>query len=58
MAWSPEGQRRRGRPEVKCHKKVQRVMKNRNLATNDAVNRQLWRPKTGNGWTTGKWVQR
>jgi hypothetical protein len=44
MIWSPEGRRRRGRPEMK----VGRVMKQKNLAPEDAVNGQLWRKATEN----------
>jgi hypothetical protein len=35
--WSPEGRRRRGRPEVKWEKEVERVMKQRNLTSKDAI---------------------
>jgi hypothetical protein len=39
MACSPEGRRRRrGRPEVKWEKEVERVMNQRNLARGEAVN--------------------
>jgi hypothetical protein len=41
MTWSPEGRRRR-RPEMKWEREVERVMKQRNLTHEDAVNRQLW----------------
>jgi lysozyme family protein len=51
---SPEGRRRRGRPEVKWEKKIESVMKQRNLTSDDAVNRQLWRLKTGNRSVAGK----
>jgi hypothetical protein len=54
MTWSPEGRRRRGRPDVKWEKKVESVMMQRHLTSDDAVNRQVWRLKTGNLWTTGK----
>jgi len=37
MTWSPEGRRRRGRPEVKWEKEVERVMKQMNLIPEDAV---------------------
>lgn len=30
MTWSPEGSRRRGRPEAKWDEEVERVMKKRN----------------------------
>jgi hypothetical protein len=36
-AWSPGG--RRGRPEVKCEKEMESVMRQRNLASEDAVHR-------------------
>jgi hypothetical protein len=39
--WRPEGRRRRGRPEVKWDKNVERVMKHRNLTSDEAINRQL-----------------
>jgi ribosomal protein L31E len=42
MTWSPEG-RRRGRPEMKWRMEVKRVMKQKNVTSEDAVNRQLWR---------------
>jgi hypothetical protein len=49
MIWSPEGRRRRrGRPEMKWERKVERVMKQKNLAPEDAVNGQLWRKATEN----------
>ena len=41
MTWSLGGRRGRGRPEVKRGKEVERVMKQRNLTCEDAVNRQL-----------------
>jgi len=50
---SPGG-KRQGRPEVKWEKEVERVMKQRNLISDDAVNRQLWPLKNSNRWTTGK----
>jgi hypothetical protein len=56
MTWSPEGRRRRGRPEVKCGKEVERVMNQRKLIFDDAVNRQLWRLKASKWWTTGKLI--
>jgi hypothetical protein len=54
MTWSLEGRRRRGRPDVKWEKKVGSVMKKKDLTSDDAVNRQLWRLIAGNRWTTGK----
>jgi hypothetical protein len=47
MTWSPEG-RRRGRPEMKWERGVERVMKQKNLTPEDAVNRQIWRKATEN----------
>jgi hypothetical protein len=41
MTWSPEGRRR---PEMKW----ERVLKQKNLTPEDAVNRQLWRKATEN----------
>jgi hypothetical protein len=46
MTWSTEG--RRGRPEMKWEREVERVMKRKNLTPKDAVNRQLWRKATEN----------
>jgi hypothetical protein len=54
--WRPEGRRRRGRPEVRWGKEVERVMKHRNLTPDEAINRQLWRLETSNRWTTGKLI--
>jgi hypothetical protein len=54
MTWLPAGRRRRGRPEVRWEKEVKRFMKQSNLTSDDAVNRQLWRLKTRNRLTTGK----
>jgi hypothetical protein len=57
MTWSPEGRRqRRGRPEVKWEKEVERVVKQSILTSDDAVNRKLWRLTTINRWTTGKLI--
>jgi len=36
MTWSPGGRRRQGRPEVKCEKEGDRVMKQRNLTGDEA----------------------
>jgi hypothetical protein len=55
MIWSPEGRRRRGRPEVKWEKEVERAVKQRNLSE-DAENRKLWRLTTSNRRTTGKLI--
>jgi hypothetical protein len=48
MTWSPEGGGRRGRPEIKWEKEVERVMKQKNLTPEDAVNMQIWRKVTEN----------
>jgi len=42
MAWSPEGSRRRGQPEIKWEKEVERVMKQRTLTCDDTINRKAW----------------
>jgi hypothetical protein len=42
MAWSPEGRRRRGQPEIKQEKEVERVIKQRTLKYDDAFNRKPW----------------
>jgi hypothetical protein len=31
MTWSPEGRRKRGRPEMKWEREVERVMKHKNF---------------------------
>ena len=41
LTWSPEGRKRRERPEKKWEKEVERVMKQKNLTPKDAVNRQM-----------------
>jgi adenine C2-methylase RlmN of 23S rRNA A2503 and tRNA A37 len=46
ITWSPEG--RRGRPEMKWERKVERVKKQKNLTPEKAVNRQLRRKVTEN----------
>jgi len=56
MTCSPEGRRRRGRPEVKWEKEVERVVKQSNLTSDEAVNRKLWRLTTSNQWTNGKLI--
>jgi hypothetical protein len=40
MTWSLGG-RRRGRPDFKCEKEVERVMKQRNLTTDGTINPQI-----------------
>jgi ribosomal protein L31E len=47
MTWSPEG-RRRERPEMKWEREVKRVLKQKNVTLEDAVNQQLWRKATEN----------
>jgi hypothetical protein len=54
MTWSPGGRRRRGRPGVKWGKETQRVIKQRNLASDDVRNRQRWRLKISSRWVTAK----
>ena len=41
MHLSPEGRKRRGRPETKWEKEVKRVMKQKNLTPEEAINRQI-----------------
>ena len=53
MALSPERKLWSGHPEVKWEKEFERVIKERILTYDDAVNRQLWQRKTGNRWATG-----
>jgi len=48
MTSSPEGRLRRGRSELNCEKEVERVVKQSNLTSDDAVNRKLWRKATEN----------
>jgi hypothetical protein len=38
----------RGRPEMKWEREVERVMKQKNLTPEDAVNWQLWQKVTKN----------
>ena len=40
--------------DPKWEKEVKRVMKQRNVTSGDAVNKQLRRLTTSNRWTTGK----
>jgi hypothetical protein len=47
MTWLPEG-RRRGRPKMKWEKEVERVTKQKNLTSEDALNQQLWQKVTEN----------
>jgi len=41
--WSPEGRRRRGRPEVEWDTEVERIMKHWNLISDNTENRQILR---------------
>ena len=56
MTLSPEGRRRRGRPEVSWEEEVERVMMQRNLIFDDPVNRQTRRLKTSNRQNIGKLI--
>ena len=38
LTWSPEGRKRRGRPETKWQREVERVMKQKDLTCKDAEN--------------------
>jgi hypothetical protein len=38
MSWSPAGKLQRGQPQVKWEKEVERLMKKRNFASEDAKN--------------------
>jgi hypothetical protein len=46
MTWSPEERRRR--PEMNWEREVEKMMKQKNLAPEEALNRQLWRKATAN----------
>jgi len=39
MIWSPEGRRGRGQTEVKLEREIERIMKQRNLTSDNALNR-------------------
>jgi len=41
MTWSPEGRLRRGRPEAKWEKEDERLMKQKNLRSGDAINGEV-----------------
>jgi hypothetical protein len=43
---SPEGRKRRGRPEMKWEREVKRVMKQKNVTPEGTVNRPIWRKAT------------
>jgi hypothetical protein len=58
MTCSPKGRRRRGRAEVKRKKEAEREMKQKNIRPNEAINRQLGRPKIYNCRDPGKLIQR
>ena len=49
MAWSREGRRGRGQPEIKWEKEVERVIKQRTLTFDDAINPKPWQLKTVTG---------
>jgi hypothetical protein len=42
LTWSPEGKKGRGRRGKKLRSEVERVLKQNNLTTEEAVNRQIW----------------
>jgi hypothetical protein len=58
MTLSPEGRRGGRQLEVKWEKEVERVMKERNVTCDEAVNRQPCRLNTSNWWTTRKLIDR
>jgi hypothetical protein len=41
-------------PKYSGKREVEKVMKQRNLISDDAINQQLWPLKNSNWWTTGK----
>ena len=44
LTWSPEGRKKRkGKPEIKCERELERVVKPNNLTPEDSVNRQIRR---------------
>jgi hypothetical protein len=43
LTWSAEGRKRRGRPEIKWDKEVERVIKQTNLLSDEAIKTQIWR---------------
>jgi hypothetical protein len=54
VTWSPGGRKLRRPLEVE--KELERVMKQRNLTSDEALNRQLWRLDSSNRRTTGKLI--
>jgi hypothetical protein len=46
LTWSQEGRKRRGRPEMKWKREMERVTMHKNQIPEDAVNRQIWRKAT------------
>ena len=58
MTCLPEGRLRRGLAEVKWEKEAERVMKQRNMTSNETVNRQLGQLKIYNFWDPGKLIKR
>jgi len=43
LTWSVEGRKRRGRPQMKWEREVERVLKQTNLLSEEAVKTQIWR---------------
>ena len=41
MAWSLEGRKRRGKPKMKWEREMERVMTQKNITPEDAVNWQI-----------------
>jgi hypothetical protein len=56
MTWSPGERRRRGRNELKWGKEREAVMNQKNLTSDDTINRQLCRIKSSNRRTAGKLI--
>jgi hypothetical protein len=54
MTWSPGERWRRGRNELKWEKEMEAVMNQKNLTSDDTINRQLCRIKSSNRRTAGK----
>ena len=48
LTWSREGTKRKGRVQIKWERQVERVMKQKNLTTEDAISRQIWPKVTEN----------
>ena len=43
LTWSAEGRKRRGRPDMTWEREVERVIKQTNLLSDEAVKTQIWR---------------